>query len=295
MVKRIEDGIMKAETLIEAIPYIRKFRGDIVVVKYGGSAMIDEELKMSVIKDVAMLKLIGLRPVMVHGGGKEITATLERIGKKTEFVDGLRVTDAETARVAEMVLSGNVGKSLVEDLETIGIKACSINGKDGHTIIASKKKDPLGRDLGFVGEIKSVDTDLINTLLAADYVPVISPVGVDENGGTYNINADYVASAIAGALNAEKLIFMTDVEGIMMDKDDPDSVIQRLSVKTARALIANGSIKGGMIPKTECCLDAIKKGVRSVHVLDGRVRHSILLEIFTQEGVGTMIDSEEEE
>ena len=282
----------KAEILLEAIPYVRKFAGETVVIKYGGSAMIDERLKKAVIKDVAMLKYLGLNPIIVHGGGKEITATLEKMGKETLFVDGLRVTDAETAHVAEMVLSGSIGKSLVENLESVGIRACGINGKDGHTLVAKKKLDEKGRDLGFVGEIERVDSTLIDTLLKADFVPVISPVGVDAFSQTYNVNADYAASAIAGALNAQKLVFMTDVEGILRDKDDPKSIIRRMNAKEAIDLIADGTIKGGMIPKVECCLDAIRNGVKSVHVLDGRLPHSILLEIFTAEGIGTMLTPE---
>lgn len=279
----------KAEILIEAIPYIRKFAGETVVIKYGGSAMVDERLKKSVIKDVAMLKYLGLNPIIVHGGGKEITSMLSRIGKETVFVDGLRVTDSETAGVAEMVLSGSIGKSLVENLESVGIRACGINGKDGHTLMAKKKVDEKGRDLGFVGEIEKVDPVLIDTLIGAGFVPVISPVGVDAFSQTYNVNADYAASAIAGALNAQKLVFLTDVEGILRDKDDPKSIIRRMNSREAVDLIADGTIKGGMIPKVECCLDAIEKGVRSVHVLDGRLPHSILLEIFTAEGIGTML------
>ena len=283
----------KAEILIEAIPYIRRFAGETVVIKYGGSAMVDERLKRSVIKDVAMLKYLGLNPIIVHGGGKEITATLDRMGKETVFVDGLRVTDQETAGVAEMVLSGSIGKSLVENLEAVGIEACGINGKDGHTLQARKKVYKNGSDLGFVGEIEKVDTHLIETLIHSGYVPVISPVGVDMFSQTYNINADYAASAIAGALSAQKLVFLTDVEGILRDKDDPSTIIRRMSAEEARTLIADGTIKGGMIPKVECCLDALDKGVRSVHVLDGRLPHSMLLEIFTAEGIGTMMLPEE--
>lgn len=282
----------KADVLIEAIPYIRKFAGTTVVVKYGGSAMVDEKLKKSVIKDIALLKYIGLKPVVVHGGGKEITSLLDRLGKETQFVDGLRVTDAETAGVAEMVLSGSIGKSLVENLESVGVEACGINGKDGHTLQAKKKVDEKGRDLGFVGEIEKVDIHLIETLLEAGYVPVISPVGVDSYSQTYNINADYAASAIAGALNAQKLVFLTDVEGILRDKDDPSTIIRRMSAQEAIDMIADGTINGGMIPKVECCLDALRKGVRTVHVLDGRLPHSMLLEIFTADGIGTMVTPE---
>ncbi len=286
----METYIRKAETLIEAIPYARKFRGTTVVVKYGGSAMLDEKLKKAVITDIAMLKYLGLKPVVVHGGGKEISALLSRLGKKSEFIDGLRVTDAETASVAEMVLSGSIAKSLVEDFEAVGLHSCSINGKDGHTITAVKKLDPKGRDLGFVGEIDKIDVTLLETLMDADFIPILSPVGVGKDGHTYNINADYAASSVAGALGAQKLMFLTDVEGILKDKDDPSSLIRRLSVKEAKEYIASGIINGGMIPKTECCLEAISKGVSSVHVLDGRVPHSILLEVFTSEGIGTMIE-----
>ncbi|MBO8468378.1 MAG: acetylglutamate kinase [Spirochaetes bacterium] len=283
----------KAEVLVGAIPYIRKFRNETVVIKYGGSAMVDAQLKKSVIRDIAMLKYLGLNPIVVHGGGKEISSLLAKMGKESVFVDGLRVTDSETATVAEMVLSGSIGKSLVENLEAVGIKACGINGKDGHTLVAKKLLDDKGRDLGFVGEIDSVDTTLINTLIEAGFVPVISPVGVDAYSQTYNINADYAASAIAGAMNAEKLVFLTDVEGILKDKDDPSSKITRMNAGEAKRLIAEGIIKGGMIPKVECCLDALEKGVQTVHVLDGRLPHSILLEIFTAEGIGTMMLPEE--
>ena len=283
----------KAEVLVGAIPYIRKFRNETVVIKYGGSAMVDAQLKKSVIRDIAMLKYLGLNPIVVHGGGKEISSLLAKMGKESVFVDGLRVTDSETATIAEMVLSGSIGKSLVENLEAVGIKACGINGKDGHTLVAKKLLDDKGRDLGFVGEIESVDTTLINTLIEAGFVPVISPVGVDAYSQTYNINADYAASAIAGAMNAEKLVFLTDVEGILKDKDDPSSKITRMNAGEAKRLIAEGIIKGGMIPKVECCLDALEKGVQTVHVLDGRLPHSILLEIFTAEGIGTMMLPEE--
>lgn len=288
----VNAAIGKAEVLLEAIPYIRRFSGDIVVVKYGGSAMTDARLKHSVTTDIAMLKYLGLKPVIVHGGGKEISNLLKRLGKESVFIDGLRVTDAETAAVAEMVLSGSIAKSLVEDLESVGINACSISGKDGHTLRAVKKIDEKGRDLGYVGEIEYVDTDLIQTLLEKDYVPVISPVGVDDMSQTFNINADYAASAIAGALAARKLIFLTDVDGVLKDVKDPSSIITRMTRDEAHDYIANGTISGGMIPKVECCLDAIDRGVKSVHVLNGCLMHSILLEVFTSEGIGTMLTKE---
>ncbi len=293
MKHQMETEILKAEVLIEAIPYIRRFAGSIVVVKYGGSAMVDENLKKSVIQDIAMLKYIGLKPVVVHGGGKEITSLLDRLGKKSEFLDGLRVTDAETAQVAEMVLSGSIAKALVDELESVGIKAAGISGKDGRTMLCSRKLDEKGRDLGFVGQIDKVDTTLLDTLLANNFVPVVSPVGVDGQGNTYNINADYAASAVAGALSAQKLVFLTDVEGILKDKDDPASILRTLSKRQALSYIADGTIKGGMIPKVQCCIDGLEKGVESVHVLDGRVSHAILLEIFTTKGIGTMVTDKE--
>lgn len=232
MKHRMENEILKAEVLIEAIPYIRTFAGSIVVVKYGGSAMVDEQLKKSVIQDIAMLKYIGLKPVVVHGGGKEITNLLDRLGKKSQFLDGLRVTDAETAQVAEMVLSGSISKSLVSELEQVGISAVGISGKDGRTLLCSKKLDEKGRDLGYVGTVEKVDTSLLETLLSNNFVPVVSPVGSDEEGSTYNINADYAASAVAGSLSAQKLVFLTDVEGILKDKDDPSSIIRTLDRKS---------------------------------------------------------------
>lgn len=293
MKHQMETEILKAEVLIEAIPYIRRFAGSVVVVKYGGSAMVDENLKKSVIQDIAMLKYIGLKPVVVHGGGKEITSLLDRLGKKSEFLDGLRVTDAETAQVAEMVLSGSIAKALVDELESVGIKAAGISGKDGRTMLCSRKLDEKGRDLGFVGQIDKVDTTLLDTLLANNFVPVVSPVGVDGQGNTYNINADYAASAVAGALSAQKLVFLTDVEGILKDKDDPASILRTLSKRQALSYIADGTIKGGMIPKVQCCIDGLEKGVESVHVLDGRVSHAILLEIFTTKGIGTMVTDKE--
>ena len=288
----VAQEILKAETLIEAIPYIRRFAGAIAVVKYGGSAIVNAELKKAVIEDIAMLKYIGLKPVVVHGGGAEISSLLARLGKESVFIDGLRVTDEETASVAEMVLSGSIGKSLVDNLEQVGIKAVGISGKDGRTFLCEKKKDEKGRDLGFVGEIKKVDTTLVDSLLKSNFVPVLSPVGVDTEGNTYNINADYAASAIAGALSAQKLIFLTDVEGILKDKDDPSTIIRTLTHGEAVSYIEQGIIKGGMIPKVQCCFDGLEKGVESVHVLDWRLPHAILLEIFTTRVIGTMVTKE---
>lgn len=287
----MKDVIEKAEVLIEALPYIRRFAGTIVVVKYGGSAMIDKEIKASVIQDIAMMKRIGMRPVVVHGGGPSITAMLKRLGKESTFVDGLRVTDQETASIAEMVLSGSISKELVQSLQSQGIQAVGINGKDGDTLIAQKRLTD-GKDIGFVGEVVKVNTTLLESLLDTDFIPVIAPIGTDYSANTYNINADYAASAIAGALKAQKLVFLTDVEGILEDKDDPSSILSRLTVKQAAQYIADGTIKGGMIPKAECCMDGIRMGVESVHILDGRIPHSLLLEIFTNEGIGTMMTKE---
>jgi len=292
MIHKMKSEILKAEVLVEAIPYIRRFAGSVVVVKYGGSAMVDEALCASVIQDIAMLKYIGLKPVVVHGGGNEITSLLQKLGKKTEFLDGLRVTDAETAKIAEMVLSGSIGKGLVENLQSVGISSVGISGKDGRTLLCSKKKDEKGRDLGFVGQIDSVDTTLLHTLIDKGFVPVLSPVGTDVQSHTYNVNADYAASAVAGALDAQKLIFLTDVEGILKDKDDASTLFSSLTEPEALGYIKDGTIAGGMIPKVQCCLDALEKGVKSVHVLDGRVPHAILLEIFTTEGIGTMVTKE---
>ena len=292
MIHTMEKAILKAEVLVEAIPYIRRFAGSVIVVKYGGSAMVDEALCASVIQDIAMLKYIGLKPVVVHGGGNEITLMLNKLGKKTEFLDGLRVTDAETAKIAEMVLSGSIGKSLVENLQSVGIPSVGISGKDGRTLLCSKKKDEKGRPLGFVGQIEKVDTALLATLIDKGFVPVLSPVGVDAKSNTYNVNADYAASAVAGALDAQKLIFLTDVEAILKDMDHPSTLFSSLTKKQALAYIKDGIIAGGMIPKVQCCLDALQKGVESVHVLDGRVPHAILLEIFTTEGIGTMVTKE---
>jgi acetylglutamate kinase len=289
----MERYIEKANVLIEALPYIKRFYEKIVVVKYGGSAMTDERIKEKVIEDIVLMKLVGMKPVIVHGGGNAITSMLERLGKKTEFIDGMRVTDKETAEIAEMVLSGNINKHIVQTLQNHGINAVGINGKDANTLQAQKRL-VNGRDTGFVGDIVKVETSLVSSLIAHDFIPVIAPVGTDAQGNTYNINADFAASAIAGALQAEKLVFLTDVEGIMKDIHDPGSIIRKIGSLSAQRLIDEGIIAGGMIPKTLCCIDGIEKGVKSVHILDGRTEHSMLLEIFTNKGIGTMITSQEE-
>ncbi|MBC7960527.1 MAG: acetylglutamate kinase [Vallitaleaceae bacterium] len=283
----MEKYIEKAKILIEALPYIKQFNSKIVVIKYGGSAMVDDRIKDTVIEDIVLMKLVGLKPVIVHGGGKEISDMLTSLGKKSEFVNGLRVTDQETVEVVEMVLSGKINKGIVQLIQNHDLNAVGISGKDGKTLKVVKKEMD-GVDIGFVGEIKEVDTKLILSLLDHDFIPVIAPLGTDSSGQTYNINADYAASAIAGALKAEKLLFLTDVEGVLTDVADKTSLISKLTLKEVEEKMASGIISGGMIPKVDCCVEGIKAGVKNVHILDGRVEHCMLLEIFTQKGIGTM-------
>lgn len=281
----------KAETLIEALPYIRDFNNKIVVVKYGGSAMLDKKLEESVIQDVALLKLVGMQPIIVHGGGKEISKWIGKVGKETEFVDGFRKTDKETMEIAEMVLN-RLNKYLVQMIERLGVKAVGISGKDGGLLQVDQKK-PNGKDIGYVGDVKKVDTLVIDTLLANDFIPIIAPIGLGEDGETYNINADDAACAIAGALGAEKLAFLTDVEGVCRDPKDPSTLISVMSLDDARNLIADGTISGGMLPKVTNCVNAVNAGVGRVHILDGRIEHCLLLEFFTKKGIGTaIIDTE---
>ena len=283
----------KAEVLIEALPYIQRFNRKIVVVKYGGSAMVDEELKENVIKDVVLLKLVGFKPIIVHGGGKEISRWVGKVGMEPRFINGLRVTDEATMEVAEMVL-GKVNKELVTFVQSLGIKAVGISGKDGG-LLQVEKKCPDGQDIGFVGEITRVNPKILFDLLEKDFLPIVCPVGLDENFCTYNINADDAACKIAEAVKAEKLAFLTDIEGVYRDPSDPESLISELHVQEAQSLIDNGNVGGGMIPKLKNCIDAIREGVNRVHILDGRIPHSILLEIFTNKGIGTAILREDEE
>ena len=283
----------KAEVLIEALPYIQRFSKKIIVVKYGGSAMIDEELKQDVIEDVVLLKLIGFKPIIVHGGGKEISRWVDKVGMDTKFVNGLRVTDADTMELAEMVLA-RVNKELVAKIQTLGIKAAGISGKDGG-LLTVEKKFSGSEDIGFVGDVTEVDTKILEDLLEKDFLPVVFPVGMDKDGVTYNINADEAASSIATALRAEKLAYLSDVEGVRLDPEDPESVISELYTNEAQDLIEQGVISGGMLPKIENCIDAINKGVSRVHIMDGRIPHGLLLEIFTNKGIGTAIIKENEE
>lgn len=290
--KDMKQVMQKAEVLIEALPYIQNFNRKIIVVKYGGSAMSNEELQKNVIKDVTLLKLVGFKPIIVHGGGKEISRWVEKTGKEAKFVNGLRVTDAETMEIAEMVL-GKVNKNLVSMVQELGVKAVGISGKDGG-LFQVEKKYSNGEDIGFVGEITKVDPKILYDLLEKDFLPIISPIGLDENYQTYNINADDAACAVATAVGAEKLAFLTDIEGLYRDINDKSSFISRLNVTQAEELLGSGFIGGGMLPKLTNCINAIKNGVNRVHILDGRTAHCLLLEIFTHEGIGTAIISDEE-
>ena len=277
----------KASVLIEALPYIRRFYGKIVVVKYGGSAMLDEELKYNVIKDVALMKLIGMKPIIVHGGGKEISKWVKLSGKESEFYNGLRITDKETMEIAEMVLN-KVNKELVGLMQKMGINAVGICGKDAGLIKVDKKM-PDGKDIGFVGNVKSVNTEILDTLMDAEFIPVIAPIGMDENFDSYNINADDAACGVAKAMKAEKLVFLTDIEGVFVDPSNKKTLISEMDVNSAKEFIANGVVGGGMLPKLNNCIEAIEQGVSRVHILDGRVAHCLLLEFFTEKGIGTAI------
>jgi acetylglutamate kinase len=285
--EQMNQVLLKAQTLIEALPYIQKFNNKKVVVKYGGSAMLDENLQFNVIKDVALLKLVGMQPIIVHGGGKEITKWLNILGHESEFVEGLRVTDEQTMEIAEMVL-GKVNKNLVQMIEKLGVKAVGISGKDGTTLKVDKRIIN-GQDIGFVGNIKEVNVDLINTLIDNNFVPVIAPIGLDDNYQNYNINADDVACAVATAIGAEKLAFLTDIEGVYSDPKDKSSLISVLTLETADELLESGYVGGGMLPKLKNCVDAVRNGVSRVHILDGRIEHCLLLEFFTNRGIGTAI------
>ena len=289
----MEKWIEKGDVLIEALPYIQRFNRKIIVVKYGGSAMLDEDFMTSVIQDITLLKLVGFKPIIVHGGGKAISRHIDRLGMDTKFINGLRVTDDETLDAAEMVLN-SVNKKLVQIVEQLGVRAIGISGKDGR-LLTVKKKLSEGEDIGYVGEVTKVNTDILLDLLEKDFLPIVCPIGLDENFHGYNINADDAASAIAEAVKAEKLAFLTDTEGVYMDPDNAASVISEMTVSEAQKLIDDGIIAGGMLPKIKNCMGAIKNGVSRVHILDGRIPHSILLEIFTNKGIGTAILDDEKE
>ena len=278
-------NLERAEVLTQALPYIKRYNGKVVVIKYGGNAMINEELKQQVMEDIVLLWLIGVKVVLVHGGGPEISDLMQKLGKKAEFVDGLRVTDKETVDIVQMVLAGKVNKTLVNLLEKKGGKAMGISGMDG-MLIEAKMKDER---LGYVGDITKIHTRPVEDLLEKGYIPVISTLGCDRDGNAYNINGDTAAAYIAGAINAERLIMMTDIAGILRDKDDPSTLIADVTVSEAQQLKKDGVVSGGMIPKVDCCIEAINKGVKNVVIMDGRVPHSILMEILTDEGAGTMV------
>ncbi len=285
--KDIDKLIEKAEVLIEALPYIQKFNRRIIVVKYGGSAMADPELQKNVIKDVTLLKLVGFKPIIVHGGGKEISSWVKKVGKEAEFVNGLRVTDAETMEIAEMVLN-KVNKRLVSMVEELGVHAVGVSGKDGNLLKVEKRYSD-GKDIGFVGQITEVNPKILFDLIDKDFLPIVCPIGMDDHFDSYNINADDAACAVAKAVGAEKLAFLTDIEGLYRDINDKSSFISRISASEAKGLIDGGIIGGGMLPKLGNCIDAIESGVQRVHILDGRLAHCLLLEVFTNQGIGTMI------
>ncbi len=293
MLKALE----RASVLVEALPYIKKFYGKTVVIKYGGHAMINPELKEAVLTDAVLMKYVGMNPVIVHGGGPEITDMLKRVGKESRFVGGLRVTDAETMEIVEMVLVGKINKEIVTRINRIGGRAVGLSGKDGDLFQAVKKyrkvRTPEGgeevADIGFVGDISRVNSGIVSIVISEGYIPVVAPVAVGAEGQSYNINADYAAGRLAAALGADKLVILTDVEGILADRNDPASIISVLHLNEVASLIEQGKIDGGMIPKVECCTDALAGGVNTTHILDGRVPHSILLELFTDQGIGTMV------
>lgn len=287
MEKDMNQYLSKAEVLIEALPYIQRFNRKIIVIKYGGSAMMNDELKKNVIADAVLLKLVGFKPIIVHGGGKEISRWVNKVGMEARFVNGLRVTDAPTMEIAEMVLN-KVNKSLVQMVQELGVKAVGISGKDGG-LLKVKKKYSNGEDIGFVGEITEVTPKILYDLLEKDFLPIVCPIGMDEEFNTYNINADDAACEIAKAVNAEKLAFLTDIEGVYKDPKDPSTLISELTCEEAHALIEDGFIGGGMLPKLNNCIEAIENGVSRVHILDGRIPHCLLLEIFTNKGIGTAI------
>ena len=291
-------NLQKAKILVNALPYIKKYYGQTIVIKYGGSAMVDKTARKQFIKDVVLMKYIGINPVIVHGGGPEINEMLKKVGKESKFVAGNRVTDEETVEIVEMVLSGKVNKGIVADINKYGGKAVGISGKDDNMILVRQKyieeksedsEEIKKIDIGFVGEIENINTEIIKVLEKSDYIPVISSIGTDKNGQTYNINADYVAGEIAGKLNADRMIFLTDVDGILLDYHDKQTLIDEIDVYHVNKLIEKGVISGGMLPKVNTCLKAIEKGVENVIILNGKLEHSLLLELFTEEGAGTLI------
>jgi len=285
----MREYVQKVNILMESLPYIKEFKDKIVVIKYGGVALEDERIRKTIIKDVAMMKLIGINPVLVHGGGVQITDMIKEVNHESEFIDGLRKTDKKSAQITQMVLAGKINKKIVADILAEGVAAVGICGTDGN-LFEVEKILPNGQDLGYVGEVKHVNPKILTTLIQGDFVPVIAPVSTTPNGDIYNINADFAALAVAAGLNAQKLIFLSDIEGVKRDIFDRNSIISHLKVDDVEKYIEDGTITGGMIPKIQSCKKAIEQGVESVHILDGRLEHSLLLEIFTPQGVGTMIE-----
>jgi acetylglutamate kinase len=292
----MEELIARAGVLIEAVPYIRTYHGKTFVIKYGGNAMINEELKQGVMQDIVLLKFLGINPIVIHGGGPEITQMLKRVGKQSQFVQGLRVTDAETMEIVQMVLAGKLNKEIVARLNLIGAKAVGLSGQDANLLVARKTHPTMPADfqgempdIGYVGEVVKVNTGIVEQLIREDYIPVISSIGVGSDGASYNINADTAAGELAAALKSEKLIMLTDVEGIFQDYQDKSSLISALEIERAHHMIDQGKIEGGMIPKVEACITALQSGVNRTHIIDGRLLHSMLLEILTDKGIGTMV------
>jgi len=277
----------RADVLIEALPYLRQFRGQTVVVKYGGAAMVEEARRVEVLQDIVLLEHVGLRPVIVHGGGPEITSMMRRLGKEPAFVNGLRVTDAETAEIAQMVLSGKTNPDLVAAIQQLGGRAIGLSGKDAGMVLARKQSG--AQDLGYVGEAEAVKAEVLTTLLAQGFIPILAPIAAGPGGDTYNLNADHLAGRIAGALKAHKLVLLTDVRGVLADRGDPASLVSELPAARAKEMIASGAIDKGMIPKVEACLDALAQGVARCHIIDGRLPHALLMELFTDYGIGTMV------
>jgi acetylglutamate kinase len=284
----VQDAVNQANVLVQALPYMQRYSGKTFVVKYGGAAMVDERLKAQVMQDIVLLRTVGIKPVLVHGGGKEVSEVMQRMGLQPRFAGGLRVTDAETMEIVEMVLAGTTNKGIVSLIHCAGGKAVGLSGKDGNLLVA-RKLTPGGNDIGYVGEVTQVNAEVIEVLAAAGYIPVISSVAIGEDGESYNVNADHAAGAIAAALCAEKLIVLTDVPGVLANLNDPTSLISEMSVAQAEELLRNGKAESGMAPKLEACIAALRSGVQRAHIIDGRQPHAILMEVFTDHGVGTMI------
>jgi acetylglutamate kinase len=284
----LQDAVNQANVLVQALPYMQRYSGKTFVVKYGGAAMVDERLKAQVMQDIVLLRTVGIKPVLVHGGGKEVSEVMQRMGLQPRFAGGLRVTDAETMEIVEMVLAGTTNKGIVSLIHRAGGKAVGLSGKDGNLLVA-RKLTPGGNDIGYVGEVTQVNAEVIEVLAAAGYIPVISSVAIGEDGESYNVNADHAAGAIAAALCAEKLIVLTDVPGVLANLNDPTSLISEMSVAQAEELLRNGKAESGMAPKLEACITALRSGVQRAHIIDGRQPHAILMEVFTDHGVGTMI------